>query len=181
MKLEACLAGNRSSGSGIDSATKKQDSIFACHVRRLYWNTHVKMPSRNVTPFLALGNFCPFHWVTFLIPAHDALVENFHVAVTSLVKNAIGQTGQVMGTSSIQDDQSIFGYSFHIRIEVCKGSGNRAYDVDLAILFLTAHVDNQGFLPCLDILCQVIDGNELNVCGGRLLRELRIFRRIGVR
>src|SRR5215471_3291798 len=66
MKLEACLAGNRSSGSGIDSATKKQDSIFACHVRRLDWNTHVKMPRRNVTPFLALGNFCPFHWVTFL-------------------------------------------------------------------------------------------------------------------
>jgi hypothetical protein len=120
MKLEACLAGNRSSGSGIDSATKKQDSIFACHVRRLDWNTHVKMPRRNVTPFLALGNFCPFHWVTFLIPAHDALVENFHVAVTSLVKNAIGQTGQVMGTGSIEHDRSIAGNALQIILEFAK-------------------------------------------------------------
>src|SRR5215467_13761973 len=64
MKLEACLAGNRSSGSGIDSATKKQDSIFACHVRRLDWNTHVKNAQEECHAFsrsreflsLPLGN-----------------------------------------------------------------------------------------------------------------------------
>jgi hypothetical protein len=39
-----------------------------------------------------------------LIPADDALVEDFHVAVIFFVQYAIGQTGQVMGASSIQDD-----------------------------------------------------------------------------
>jgi hypothetical protein len=39
-----------------------------------------------------------------LIPADDALVEDFHVPVTLFVEDAIGQTGQVMGASSIQDD-----------------------------------------------------------------------------
>ena len=42
--------------------------------------------------------------VAFLIPADDALVEDFHVPVTLFVEDAIGQTGQVMRASSIQDD-----------------------------------------------------------------------------
>jgi len=100
MKLEAFLPGNRSSGSGIDSAAEKQDSVFACHIRRL-------------------GNFCPFHRVVFLIPADDAFVENFHVTVTLFIENAISQTGQVVGASSIQDKQLILGNFLHQSIEVC--------------------------------------------------------------
>ena len=46
------------------------------------------------------------------MPADDSFVENFHVAVAFFVEDAIGQTGQVMWASSIQNRDAIAGNSF---------------------------------------------------------------------
>jgi hypothetical protein len=67
---------------------------------------------------MRLADFRAFHRVAFLVPAYDALIENFHVAVALFVKNAVGQTGQVMGASSIQDDRAILGNALRISIEL---------------------------------------------------------------
>jgi len=48
-----------------------------------------------------LADFRPFHRVAFLMPADEALIKDFHIAVALFVKNAIGQTGQVMRARSI--------------------------------------------------------------------------------
>jgi hypothetical protein len=109
---------------------------------------------------MRLADFCPFHRVAFLVPAYDALVENFHVAVTLFVENAVGQTGQVMGASSIQDDRSILGNALHISIELRQRRGERAQDMRFAIFFLAAHIDDHGFLSRRDLLHQLVDGYE---------------------
>lgn len=109
---------------------------------------------------MRLADFCPFYWVAFLIPANDALVEDFHVAVTFFIEDAIGQTGQVMGASSIQDDQSILGKALQISIELRQGRGDRTQNMYFTILFLGAHVDNNRFLSGLDLVREFIDGNE---------------------
>jgi len=41
-------------------------------------------------------------------PAGKAFVENSRVAVSFVVQEAIGQTGQVMGASSIEHHESVF-------------------------------------------------------------------------
>ena len=41
------------------------------------------------------------------MPSEDSLIEHFHVLITVFVENSIGQTGQVMGASSIQHDQPV--------------------------------------------------------------------------
>ena len=101
---------------------------------------------------MRLADFRPFHGVAFLVPTHNALIENFHVAVTLFLKNAVGQTGQVMGACSIQDDQSILGDALRIGIELRQRRGERAKDMRFAILFLAAHIDEHGFLSCRDLL-----------------------------
>ena len=45
--------------------------------------------------------------ITLLDPAGEAFVEDLHVAIAFLVEDAVGQTGQVMGTSSIEDDRPV--------------------------------------------------------------------------
>jgi hypothetical protein len=50
--------------------------------------------------------------ITLLIPTHDALIENLHVAISFFMENAIGQTGQVMGAGSVEDHRPVPG---HIR------------------------------------------------------------------
>ena len=94
------------------------------------------------------------------MPADDALVEDFHVSVTLFVENAIGQTGQVMGASSIQDDQSVLGNALRISIELRQRRGERAQDMHLMVLFLAAHIDDHRFLSRRDLLHQLVDGYE---------------------
>lgn len=93
MKLKASLFRNRGSSCGIDSPAKENNRPFACHKRRL-------------------GDFRSFHRIAFFVPADNSLVENFHVAVTLFIQNAIGQTGQVMRAGSIEDNQAILGNVF---------------------------------------------------------------------
>lgn len=47
--------------------------------------------------------------VAALSPSGKAFIENSHVAVSFLVQEAIGQTGQVMGASSVEHDEFVFG------------------------------------------------------------------------
>jgi hypothetical protein len=117
VQLKALPFGYRRSGGGVESAAEKNDRVSAHH-------------------FFVLWDFCPFHRIAFLIPAGDALVENFHVAVTLFVKNAIGQTGQVVRASSIQDDQAIVGNALQVSIELLEGGRNRAQNMQFTMLFL---------------------------------------------
>ena len=106
VQLKALPFGYRRSRGGVESPAEKNDRVSAHH--------------------FALWDFCPFHGIAFLIPAGDALVENFHVAVTLFVENAISQTGQVVRASSIQDDQAIVGNALQVSIELLEGGRNRA-------------------------------------------------------
>jgi hypothetical protein len=42
--------------------------------------------------------------VALLDPARKALIKDLHVPVAFMMKDAIGQTGQVMRASSVKDD-----------------------------------------------------------------------------
>ena len=57
------------------------------------------------------------------MPTLDAFVEHFHVAVTVFIENAIGQTGQVMGTGSIERHRPIAGNIFDEIFELREGRG----------------------------------------------------------
>ena len=60
------------------------------------------------------------------MPTFDAFVEHFHVAVPVLVKNAIGQTGQVMGARSIERDRPVAGNIFDEIFELRERRGHGA-------------------------------------------------------
>jgi hypothetical protein len=88
MKLETLFFSERGGGGRIDAATEKNYRIPIGHG-------------------LLTRNFGSFHGVALLVPADDPFIEHVHVAKTVFVENAIGQTGQVMGARSIEDDGSI--------------------------------------------------------------------------
>ena len=93
VELEALLFCERCNGGRIDAATEKNYRIPVGH---------------GLLP----RNFGSFHGVALLVPADDSFIEHFHVAETVFVENAIGQTGQVMGARSIEDDRSISRNAF---------------------------------------------------------------------
>ena len=124
MKLKTFLYRNRSRGGGVDSAAEKNDGVFANHVR-------------------GLRNFSSFHGVALFVPAHDTFVENFHVAVTAFVENAISQTGQVMGARSIENDRSVAWNALEIILELAQRRGDGTQNMNFAKLFFAAHVDDQ--------------------------------------
>ena len=88
VQLIALLYSDGRGSSGIDAAAQKDNSVCAGHRSRL----------------TEQGSG---HRVAFFVPTFDAFVEHFHVAVTVFIENAIGQTGQVMGTGSIERDRPI--------------------------------------------------------------------------
>ena len=66
-------------------------------------------PLSRITAFVAAmdprsRNLGSFHRITFFVPADDAFVKHFHVAIAVFIENAIGQTGQVMGAGSIENN-----------------------------------------------------------------------------
>jgi hypothetical protein len=93
VELEALLLCECRSGSRIDPATEENYRIAIGHG-------------------LLTSNFGSFHGVALLVPTDDPFVEHFHVAETVFVKNAIGQTGQVMGARSIEDEKSVSRNAF---------------------------------------------------------------------
>lgn len=88
VEFEALLFCERRGSGGIDAATEKNDRLNPVHR-------------------LLTRNFGSFHGVALLVPADDPFVEHFHIAVTVFMQNAIGQTGQVVGARSIEDDRSV--------------------------------------------------------------------------
>jgi hypothetical protein len=94
------------------------------------------------------------------VPADDALVEDFHVAVAIFVENAIGQTGQVMWASSIQHDWPVLGNAWQICLELGERRGQRAQNMHLAEFLLRAYVDDQRFFPGFNVFHELIDGDE---------------------
>jgi hypothetical protein len=52
------------------------------------------------------------------VPANEAFIKNLHIAIAIFVKNAIGQTGQVMRAGSIENNRPVAGNTFHIVFEL---------------------------------------------------------------
>jgi hypothetical protein len=52
------------------------------------------------------------------MPADQAFVKNFHIAIATFIENAIGQTGQVMRTGSIENNRSVSWDTLHVFFEL---------------------------------------------------------------
>ena len=89
MQFEALLIRHCGCGGRVDTAAEQNHSLFRLHTGLWVRSLHA------------------FHRIALFVPADDTLVENFHVPVAVFVENAIGQTGQVMGTCSIEHDRSV--------------------------------------------------------------------------
>src|SRR5690349_5899640 len=105
-------------------------------------------PLSRTTAFLPritlwLGRLGSFHRITLFVPADDTLVENFHVPVTVFIENAIGQTGQVMRTCSIEHKRSVAWNAFQIAFEFAERCRDCAENMNFAIFLLGAHIDDQ--------------------------------------
>ena len=107
VQLIALLCSDSRGGSGIDAAAQQDNSVCAGHQSRL-------------------AEQGSGHRVALLVPTFDAFVEHFHVAVTVFIENAIGQTGQVMGTGSIECNRSIAGNVFDEIFELRERRGHSA-------------------------------------------------------
>ena len=83
-----CLFRDRRGGGGIDAAAQQDDG---------------GVPAID----LRARHFAAFHRVAFLVPADEAFIEHFHIAITVLVEYAISQTGQVMGACSIEHHRPV--------------------------------------------------------------------------
>lgn len=101
VQFEALLVRDRRGGGRVDAAAEQYHSLFAVH--------HLWARSLGA-----------FHRITLFVPAGQAFVEDFHVAVVVFVHNAIGQTGQVMGACSIEHDGSIARNTLQIIFEFAK-------------------------------------------------------------
>src|SRR4029078_13603053 len=88
MHFEALLLRYGGGGGRVDAAAEQNHSF----------------PGRH--NFCAC-RFCRCHRMALFVPADDTLLEDFHIAVTVFVENAISQTCQVMGTCSIQHYWSV--------------------------------------------------------------------------
>jgi hypothetical protein len=75
-----------------------------------------------------------------LVPADDSFVEDFHVAITVFMENAIGQTGQVMGARSIKHNRAVSRNTLEIVLEFRQRCGKRAQDMHFAKFFGAAHI-----------------------------------------
>ena len=95
-------------------------------------------------PGITLGarRLGPFHRIALFVPADDTLVENFHVPVTILIENAIGQTGQVMRTCSIEHKGSVAWDAFEVTFKFAQRCRDRAENMDFAVFLLGAHIDD---------------------------------------
>src|ERR1041384_952042 len=70
--------------------------------------------------------FGAFRRIVFFVPAANAFVEHFHVAVAVFIENAIGQTGQVVRARSIEHDRSIAWDALEIFLELSERRRDRA-------------------------------------------------------
>ena len=59
--------------------------------------------------------------VALFDPAGEAFVEDLHITVALLVEHAIGQTGQVMGASSIEHERPVSWHLLDMKAELTDG------------------------------------------------------------
>jgi hypothetical protein len=74
---------------------------------------------------VGLPDLGAFNRVAPFDPSGEALIENFHVPVAFFVQYAIGQTGHVMGASSIEYHESILRDALNMLGKIAKGRRNR--------------------------------------------------------
>ena len=123
VELEALLFCERRGSGGVDAAAEENNRLSTGHCSRS-------------------GNLGSLHGVALLVPADDPFVEHFHIAVTIFVEDAIGQTGQVMGARSIEDDGPVARNAFYIVLKFFQWCGDGAEDMHFTKFFLRAHVDD---------------------------------------
>jgi hypothetical protein len=93
-------------------------------------------------------------------PAGKTLIENLHIPIAVLQKNAIGQTGQVVGASSIQNNESISWYLLQAIGELVERNGDRALDMGFAVLLIGTDIDEERPFPRYDFFDQLVEADE---------------------
>ena len=87
-----------------------------------------------------------FHGIAPLDPAGKSLVENFHVAITLFVENAVSQTGQVTRARSVKNHQFVFRDNGKLQGDLIQRNREGAFDVGGVVLLRAADIDDQGLL-----------------------------------
>src|SRR3989338_6432713 len=99
---------------------------------------------------MTLSHPASLYGVASLDPTGKTFVEHSRVFITSLIQHAIGQTGQVMGASSIQDYGSVSWDLCEVERDLAERDRKGGLDVGLFIFLTAADIHDKRLLPLDD-------------------------------
>jgi len=122
-----------------------------------------------------------FHGIAPLDPAGKSLVENFHVAITLFVENAVSQTGQVTRARSVKNHQFVFRDNGKLQGDLIQRNREGAFDVGGVVLLRAADIDDQGLLFLDNLIHEFVQLDKFrgDALGELVLGELGISARVG--
>ena len=71
----------------------------------------------------------PFGGVALLDPARDPFIEHPEIAIPFDIKLFVGQTGQLVGTRSVEDDDPLAGDVPGPEINIINGNRQRSFNM----------------------------------------------------